>query len=115
MEGARATLASKLRDGGSKSAKEEGTMRATEESAPPAAATDAFAGATAPIVDAHPPLGEALPSKRIVTEGDLHHFEHTAVFGEILGLIDICNEQIIGKSLTDPLPLDEVRAHVPLC
>ena len=109
LEGARDALASKLRQA-------EREAAAPASAAPPAphapGPKDPFEGAVDPVVERRPALGEQLPCKRILTEEDVHRFEGTQVFGEILGMIRICNEQIKGKKLTDPVDVSEPVAAV---
>lgn len=104
LEDARSALAHKLHTpspGGAAAA-------APATQPPPHVALDPYRAAIDPAVDRHPSLGE-LPRKRIVTQGQLTHFENTQVFRELLGFIRICNTEIRGRWLTDEVELSEVR------
>lgn len=64
-----------------------------------------------PIADVHD-VEFSEPRKRIVSQRHLERFEHSQAFSEILGLVQYCNESVVGKSLTKDAieESDSVRA-----
>lgn len=111
LEQARDVLASKLHTlaPGAKSHAPAGA--AAKPQPAPHVPADPYRGAVKPEVTRHPQLTE-LPRKRIVTLSQLHHFEHTQAFGEILGLIRECNDHIRGRWLTDDMDLSPSAAAI---
>lgn len=91
---AKEVLANKLRHPGH-------TTAAAPPAPPPSAGpTDPFEGAIEPVLITEP-VGDERPRKRIVTARHLEHFQHTALFGEILGFIRACNQAVKGHTLTE--------------
>lgn len=54
------------------------------------------------------------PRKRIVSAASLKHFETSESFAEILAFVQICNDSVVGKSLTDDIPLSETAKSILL-
>lgn len=52
------------------------------------------------------------PRKRIVSPASLKRFETSDSFAEILAFIQVCNNSVVGKSLTDDVPLSEAAKAV---
>lgn len=52
------------------------------------------------------------PRKRIVSASSLHRFEHSSAFAEILAFIRVCNQTVVGKTLTDDISTSQVSQAI---